>query len=45
MKHTGRDFSLKARVRSPGWTWAKAKIYFFSEYDHDAYQIKGNTVT
>ena len=45
MKHIKRDFSLKAWVQA---CWvdlgggAEAKIKFFSEYGHVAYQIKAD---
>ena len=38
------DFSLKALVRSPGWTQGvsqRPKLIFL-EYGHVAYHIKGN---
>ena len=45
MKHIGRDFSLKARVRCPGWTWAKAKIFFFGNMIMLHIKLKGTTLT
>ena len=42
MKHIKWDISLKAWVRSPGWTWGLGggQKSTFSEYCHVAYQIK-----
>ena len=43
MKHIRQDFSLKAWVQSP-WVdlgCGQGQNYFFSEYGHVAYQIKG----
>ena len=45
MKHIKQDFSLKAWVKSPGVDLgggARAKITFFSEYGHVAYQIEAD---
>ena len=44
MKHIKQEFSLKARVRCPGWTdglGQPPKINVFIN-DHVAYQIRGN---